>query len=190
MNSMDWLKSVRENAQKSHIPPVPPEGTPCEKGLNTLIPPVTPCSSQHFLGNENISKGQTVEQKEIYWGEEPEPETSGGHRGNQGFYRGNDGLDHRGDRGNQGKSMISESAPLPEKPKQPYLTAGGDLVIPFDSDPKHHWWKGGQSVKATMAELKAARDLEAQRMSVAAQPEECERGQLTGAIPLSAKPGT
>ena len=40
----------------------------------------------------------------------------------------------------------------------PYLTPGGDLVIPFDSDPKYHWWKSGQSVKATIAELKAAGD--------------------------------
>jgi len=32
------------------------------------------------------------------------------------------------------------------------------LVIPFDSDPKYHWWKSGQSVKATIAELKAAQD--------------------------------
>ena len=74
--------------------------------------------------------------------------------------------------------------------RRPYLTLGGDLVIPFDSDPKYHWWKGGQSVKATRAELEAARDQQTQHMSVAAQPEVCERGQLTGAIPLSAKPGT
>ena len=156
MNSMDWLKSVRENAQKSHIPPVPPEGTPCEKGLNTLIPPVTPCSSQHFLGNENISKGQTVEQKEIYWGEEPEPESSGGHRGNQGFHRGNAVLDDRGHRGNQGKTDVSDSPPLANKPREPHLSPDGTLVIPFASDPKYHWWKpGGQSVEQTRAEVLA-----------------------------------
>jgi hypothetical protein len=45
--------------------------------------------------------------------------------------------------------------------RRPYLTPGGDLVIPFDSDPKYHWWKGGQSVKTTIAELKAVRDQEA-----------------------------
>ena len=39
------------------------------------------------------------------------------------------------------------------------FTAGGDLSIPFDSDPRYHWWKGGQSVKATIAELKAERGL-------------------------------
>jgi hypothetical protein len=37
----------------------------------------------------------------------------------------------------------------------PYVTAGGDLVIPFDSDPKYHWWKGGQSVEKTRAEALA-----------------------------------
>ena len=37
----------------------------------------------------------------------------------------------------------------------PYLTAGGTLVIPFDSDPKYHWWKTGQSVEQTRAEVVA-----------------------------------
>jgi hypothetical protein len=36
---------------------------------------------------------------------------------------------------------------------KPYLTAGGVLGIPFDSDPKYHWWKGGQSVAETRAEV-------------------------------------
>jgi len=37
----------------------------------------------------------------------------------------------------------------------PFLTAGGDLSIPFDSPERYHWWKGGQSVAATLAELRA-----------------------------------
>jgi len=38
----------------------------------------------------------------------------------------------------------------------PFLTAGGTLSIPFDSDPKYHWWKlGGQSVEQTRAEVLA-----------------------------------
>lgn len=36
---------------------------------------------------------------------------------------------------------------------RPYFTRDGTLVIPFNSDPKYHWWKGGQSVAATRAEL-------------------------------------
>jgi len=34
-------------------------------------------------------------------------------------------------------------------------TPGGTLSIPFDSDPKYHWWNGGQSVKETLAEVQA-----------------------------------
>jgi len=37
----------------------------------------------------------------------------------------------------------------------PFLTADGTLSIPFDSPERYHWWKGGQSVKATRAELEA-----------------------------------
>lgn len=56
-------------------------------------------------------------------------------------------------------TSVGQEAAGPGRPlRQPYLTPGGDLVIPFDSDPKYHWWKGGQSVKATIAELKASRD--------------------------------
>ena len=36
----------------------------------------------------------------------------------------------------------------------PCIEPDGNLVIPFDSDPKYHWWKGGQSVEETIAELK------------------------------------
>jgi hypothetical protein len=44
---------------------------------------------------------------------------------------------------------------LPEERKErlPYLTQSGDLVIPFDSPERYHWWKSGQSVKETLAEL-------------------------------------
>lgn len=38
----------------------------------------------------------------------------------------------------------------------PFLTAGGTLSIPFDSPERYHWWKGGQSVKQTRAEVEAA----------------------------------
>jgi hypothetical protein len=38
--------------------------------------------------------------------------------------------------------------------KLPHLTPGGDLVIPFDSPERYHWWKSGQSVKETLAELR------------------------------------
>jgi hypothetical protein len=36
----------------------------------------------------------------------------------------------------------------------PFLTAGGDLSIPFDSPERYHWWRGGQSVAQTLLEVK------------------------------------
>lgn len=39
----------------------------------------------------------------------------------------------------------------------PHLLADGTLVIPFNSDPKYHWWKGGQSIAQTRAEVLAAK---------------------------------
>ena len=36
----------------------------------------------------------------------------------------------------------------------PYLNESGDLVIPFDSPEKYHWWVGGQSPTETLRELK------------------------------------
>jgi hypothetical protein len=44
--------------------------------------------------------------------------------------------------------------------KHPHLTPGGTLVIPFDSPERYHWWKGGQSVAATRAEVLARLEAE------------------------------
>jgi hypothetical protein len=41
----------------------------------------------------------------------------------------------------------------PATERLPFLTAGGNLVIPFESPARYHWWDGGQSVAATMAEV-------------------------------------
>lgn len=44
----------------------------------------------------------------------------------------------------------------PVRSARPHLTATGELIIPFDCDPKYHWWKpGGQSLAETLAELNA-----------------------------------
>lgn len=37
--------------------------------------------------------------------------------------------------------------------KEPFINDQGDLVIPFGSDPKYFWWKGGQTTHTTRAEL-------------------------------------
>ena len=36
---------------------------------------------------------------------------------------------------------------------KPYIMHDGTLVIPFASDAKYHWWRGGQSVEQTRQEL-------------------------------------
>jgi len=51
--------------------------------------------------------------------------------------------------------LVRETGATGKPLRLPYLTPGGDLVIPFDSDPKYHWWKGGQSVASTRAEALA-----------------------------------
>ena len=47
----------------------------------------------------------------------------------------------------------SEDTP---KSHEPFITKGGALTIPFESDPRYHWWNGGQSLAETMAELTRA----------------------------------
>ena len=39
--------------------------------------------------------------------------------------------------------------------KKPYINERSILVIPFTSDSKFHWWKGGQTIIETLRELKA-----------------------------------
>jgi hypothetical protein len=46
--------------------------------------------------------------------------------------------------------------PIQDKPlRLPFITADGTLSIPFDSPERYHWWKGGQSVATTRAEVVA-----------------------------------
>ncbi len=43
----------------------------------------------------------------------------------------------------------------PTAERLPFLTPVGDLSIPFDSPERFHWWKGGQSVADTRAEVES-----------------------------------
>lgn len=69
-----------------------------------------------------------------------------------------------------GKLKVKAPAPLPEALREqlrqrkaevlallrePYISARGELIIPFDCDPRYHYWAGGQSVAATLRELGA-----------------------------------
>ena len=59
---------------------------------------------------------------------------------------------------------LPESEPgVPSVPteKLPYLLPDGTLVIPFNSPERYHWWKGGQSIRRTVAELKERKELNA-----------------------------
>ena len=38
---------------------------------------------------------------------------------------------------------------------RPYINDRGELIIPVNSDPRYHWWAGGQSIAKTLAELDA-----------------------------------
>jgi hypothetical protein len=44
-------------------------------------------------------------------------------------------------------------SPLSTEQPLPFLSAGGDLIIPFEAPSRYHWWNGGQSVAATLAEV-------------------------------------
>ena len=41
----------------------------------------------------------------------------------------------------------------------PLLNARDELIIPFNSEAKYHWWAGGQSIAKTLAELNAPPDV-------------------------------
>jgi hypothetical protein len=47
----------------------------------------------------------------------------------------------------QGLTEVHTPAP------KPFLDAEDDLVIPFDSDSRYHWWNGGQPISETLREL-------------------------------------
>jgi hypothetical protein len=42
---------------------------------------------------------------------------------------------------------------------KPYISGDCTLVIPFLSDPRYHWWSGGQSIHETLIEIGAKPDV-------------------------------
>jgi hypothetical protein len=36
----------------------------------------------------------------------------------------------------------------------PYIDDSGNVIIPFNSDPKYHFWKDGQRLSVTLQEMK------------------------------------
>ena len=41
----------------------------------------------------------------------------------------------------------------------PYIDNHGTLIIPFGTDPKYHFWNGGQPLSDTLLELNAPEDV-------------------------------
>jgi hypothetical protein len=56
------------------------------------------------------------------------------------------------------KEIIKEIKDTQEFNK-PYIDKYGVLVIPFQSNPKYHWWAGGQTILETLRELKAPNEV-------------------------------
>lgn len=55
------------------------------------------------------------------------------------------------------KEELIEYFAFSENFPEPYIRTSGDLVIPFDSHPRYHWWRGGQSISQTRTEFEAAK---------------------------------
>jgi len=47
------------------------------------------------------------------------------------------------------------SVPTDTKPRLPYITPAGDLVIPFDSPERYHWWKPPHEQRLRVREILA-----------------------------------
>mgnify|MGYP001431582135 FL=1 len=41
----------------------------------------------------------------------------------------------------------------------PYIDSTGNIVIPFNTDPKYHSWNGGQPLTVTLKELNVPKDI-------------------------------
>jgi hypothetical protein len=68
-------------------------------------------------------------------------------------------------RTSDGVTSLTDATGVPERDsaqpehQMPYIDATGTLVIPFESDPKYHWWAGGQTIAATLTDLGASPDV-------------------------------
>ena len=43
--------------------------------------------------------------------------------------------------------------------QNPYIDENGNVIIPFNSDPQYHSWKGGQILSDTLRELKVTEEI-------------------------------
>jgi hypothetical protein len=53
------------------------------------------------------------------------------------------------------ESLKQHTAAIVAVLTRPHINARGELIIPFASDLRYHWWAGGQSIYQTLRELDA-----------------------------------
>jgi hypothetical protein len=41
----------------------------------------------------------------------------------------------------------------------PYIDDSGNIVVPFNADPKYHFWNGGQSLADTLMEINVTENI-------------------------------
>ena len=86
-----------------------------------------------------------------------------------------------GEIGENGPKMeVRAAPPPPPRRRDPHLTPDGTLVIPFDSDPKYHYWAGGQRLKQTRAEVLAKLEAERQETTAASSVSSEPMGEVSG----------
>ena len=54
---------------------------------------------------------------------------------------------------------------MPLPPPKPFIQYR-ELVVPFDSDPKYHYWAGGQPISKTLEELGATEEVKRKYMHI------------------------
>jgi hypothetical protein len=80
-----------------------------------------------------------------------------------------------------GVTSLTDDTGLPQSDsaqpehQMPYIDATRTLVIPFESDPKYHWWAGGQTIAATLTDLGASPDVRARYVSAWSTAQRAER---------------
>ena len=57
----------------------------------------------------------------------------------------------------------------------PYIDHNGIIIIPFNSDPKYHYWNGGQPLSATLLELNAPEDVWKKHIQLKPYPGDADR---------------
>ena len=150
MNSLEWLKRRRDLAAEAEISALEPSQTSVDPRAGLVSPreipdksPRIPEDSYLNICTKNIFSLAKEEGGKNIMEARENIEGLGARRGGTGIVGAKE----------ESKAPLATNAPA--QLTIPYLNSEGTLVIPFAADPKYFWWKDGQSVKATMAEVLA-----------------------------------